>query len=70
MVHPFNLDEGIDESLETFFGLNLPLLDFRIGLQGIEESFSFVINKEDENMYGKKESHQRIINLLKQVQKR
>lgn len=32
LVHPFNLDEGIDESLEMLFGLNLPLLDFRLGV--------------------------------------
>jgi len=35
LVHPFNLHEGMDESLEEFFNLNMPFLDFRIGIQGI-----------------------------------
>jgi len=28
-----------------------PVLDFRIGVQGIEESFSFVIDKTDEDYH-------------------
>jgi hypothetical protein len=32
LVHPFNLDEGVDENLEQFFGITLPFLDFRIGI--------------------------------------
>lgn len=66
-MHPFNLDENIDESLEQFFGLNLPFLDFRIGVQGIEESFSFVITKEDEDMNDRRNSNFKIINLLRKA---
>lgn len=51
LVHPFNLDEYIDQQLEQQFGLNLPFLDFRIGVQGTEESFSFIISKEDESYH-------------------
>jgi len=32
LIHPFNMDENVDESLEMYFGLSLPFLDFRIGI--------------------------------------
>lgn len=32
LIHPFNIDEQVDIILEEFFGLNLPFLDFRIGI--------------------------------------
>lgn len=32
LIHPFNIDITVDEALEKFFGLNLPFLDFRIGI--------------------------------------
>jgi hypothetical protein len=32
LVHPFNLDETVDEMLEQTFGLSLPFLDFRLGV--------------------------------------
>ena len=51
LMHPFNIDEQVDTVLEKFFGLNLPFLDFRIGVQGSDESFSFVISKEDEDYH-------------------
>jgi len=51
LIHPFNIDENVDMFLEQFFGLNLPFLDFRIGIQGSDESFSFVISKEDEEYH-------------------
>ena len=43
MVHPFSLDDNLDENLELFFGLSIPFLDCKIGVQGIDEAFSFVI---------------------------
>ena len=47
LIHPFNLHDGMDETVEEFYNLNMPFLDFRIGIQGIENAFSFVISKED-----------------------
>ena len=47
MVHPFTLDENLDENLELFFGLSIPFIDFRIGIQGAGEAFSFIINRDD-----------------------
>lgn len=32
LVHPFSLDENLDENLETFFNLSIPFLDFRVGV--------------------------------------
>lgn len=32
LIHPFNIDINVDETLEKFFGLNLPFLDFRMGV--------------------------------------
>ena len=54
LIHPFNIDMNVDETLERFFGLNLPFLDFRLGIQGAEESFSFVISKEDEEYHSER----------------
>jgi len=47
LVHPFTLDENLDENLELFFGLSIPFADFRIGVQGADEAFSFVIARDD-----------------------
>jgi hypothetical protein len=49
LVHPFTLDENLDENLELFFGLSVPFADFRIGVQGADESFSFVIGRDDKD---------------------
>ena len=46
MVHPFLLDMNLDENLELFFGLSIPFIDFKIGVQGIDETFSFIIANE------------------------
>lgn len=62
LIHPFNIDTYVDELLEKFLGLNLPFLDFRIGLQGADESFSFVITKEDEEYHSERNN---ITKLLK-----
>jgi len=32
MVHPFSLDDNLDENLELFFGLSIPFLDSKIGV--------------------------------------
>ena len=65
LVHPFNLHDGMDESLEEFFNLNMPFLDFRIGIQGIDEAFSFVISKEDRNYHSERDHISKIMGLLK-----
>ena len=65
LVHPFNLHEGMDESLEEFFNMNMPLLDFRMGVQGIEKSFSFVISKEDRNYHNERDHISKIMGLLR-----
>jgi hypothetical protein len=64
-VHPFNIDINVDEALEKFFGLNLPFLDFRIGIQGGDESFSFIISKEDEEYHSERNNIAKILRLLK-----
>ena len=46
LVHPFSLDDNLDENLELFFGLSIPFLDCKIGIQGIDEAFSFVFSKD------------------------
>lgn len=53
MVHPFLLDLNLDENLELFFGLSIPFLDFRIGVQGIDESFSFILGQEHKSKSSK-----------------
>lgn len=52
-MHPFNKNEQLDEVTESYFKLTLPLLNFRIGLQGFDKSFSFVISDEDLDYRGK-----------------
>ena len=49
MVHPFTLDENLDENLELFFGPSVPYVDFRIGVQGVDEAFSFTIDRDDKD---------------------
>jgi len=65
LIHPFNIDIGVDETLEKFFGLNLPFLDFRLGVQGADESFSFVISKEDEEYHSERQNLTKMLRLLK-----
>ena len=47
VLHPFGFDDYLDENIEQCFGFCLPFLDFRVGIQGVDESFSFIITKED-----------------------
>jgi len=49
LVHPFQLDVQLDENLELFFGLSIPFLDFKMGVQGCGEAFSFVIDNQDKD---------------------
>lgn len=65
LIHPFNIDINVDEAMETFFGLNLPFLDFRLGIQGAGESFSFIISKEDEDYHSERNNVSKILRLLK-----
>ena len=51
LMHPFNVDPDLDENLEHYFNLNIPLLDFRVGVQGSGEAFSFVVTKEDQDYH-------------------
>ena len=55
----------MDESLEEFFNMNMPLLDFRMGVQGIEQSFSFIISKEDRNYHNERDHISKIMGLLR-----
>jgi len=64
-LHPFNLDDVLDESLEQYFNLNLPFLDFRLGIQGVANTFSFIISKEDQNYHSERDHIVKIINLFK-----
>lgn len=65
LIHPFNMDFSLDEALENFFGLNLPFLDFRLGVQGADESFSFFVTKEDEEYHTDKSNITKLLRLLK-----
>ena len=65
LLHPFGFDDILDENLEQFFGLTLPFLDFRPGIQGIEEAFTFFISKEDEDFHENDKSGAKILNLMK-----
>ncbi|CDW82512.1 wd g-beta repeat-containing protein [Stylonychia lemnae] len=65
LVHPFNIDFNVDENLERFFGLNLPFLDFRLGIQGADESFSFIISKEDEDYHSERNNISKMLRLLR-----
>ena len=60
-MHPFTLDENLDENLELFFGLSIPFVDFRIGVQGADEAFSFVIARDEKEKEDKLGEDQRQI---------
>lgn len=47
------------------FNFNLPFLDFRLGVQGYDEAFSFIITKEDQNYHNERDHISKIMNLLK-----
>lgn len=46
-------------------GLNLPFLDFRVGVQGYEESFSFVVTREDEEYHSDRNNPTKIIRMMR-----
>lgn len=64
LLHPFGFDYDLDEDLENFFGLCMPFLNFRVGIQGVEESFSFILTKADEDYYYNDESVSKMMELL------
>jgi hypothetical protein len=64
-MHPFNIEANLDDALEKFMGLNIPFLDFRVGLQGAQESFSFVVTREDEDFHYDKQNPMKMIRLLR-----
>lgn len=45
LFHPFRLSDPLDIDLEEMFKLSLPFLDIRLGIQGVAESFTFIIAK-------------------------
>jgi hypothetical protein len=51
----------VDELVERHLGLNLPFLDFRLGIQGADESFSFIISKEDEDFHSERNNISKLI---------
>ena len=57
LVHPFNFNENLDEIMEHYFSLTLPFLNFKIGLQGSDKSFSFVISEEDREYRSDKQNY-------------
>jgi hypothetical protein len=36
LIHPFGMNEELDDTLEQVFNLSWPLLNFRIGVQGAD----------------------------------
>jgi hypothetical protein len=64
-LHPFNVEENLDKALERLTGINLPFLDFRVGVQGAEESFSFVMTREDEDFHSERNNPRKIIRMLR-----
>jgi hypothetical protein len=70
LIHPFSLNEQLDEKLEQVCNLSWPLLDFRIGIQGSDEAFSFIISKEDqdyETTRGSITKVQSLLNMSRQI---
>jgi hypothetical protein len=65
LLHPFNVEVGLDDALEAFLGLNLPFLDFRVGVQGADESFSFALTKEDEDFHSDRANPSKVIRMLR-----
>ena len=56
---------GLDDALEAFLGLNLPFLDFRVGVQGSDESFAFALTREDEDFHGDRANPAKIIRMMR-----
>lgn len=59
------MEVALDDQLERLLGINLPFLDFRVGVQGAEESFSFVITREDEDFHAERNNPTKIIRMLR-----
>ena len=43
LVHPFSMDTNLDENLELFFGLSMPFLQTQLGIQGVDDAWSFIL---------------------------
>jgi hypothetical protein len=65
VIHPFNVETLLDDALERYLGLNLPFLDFRVGLQGAEDSFSFVLTREDEDYHAERANTNKLIRMMR-----
>lgn len=65
IIHPFNVELNLDDALERYLGLNLPFLDFRVGVQGSDESFSFVITREDEDFHSERANPIKLFRMLR-----
>jgi hypothetical protein len=59
------VDVNLDDILEKFMGLNLPFLDFRVGVQGAREAFSFVVTREDEDYHSERNNVSKIIRMMR-----
>jgi hypothetical protein len=57
LVQPFNFNETLDYYMEKYFNLTLPFLNFKIGLQGSDKSFSFVISEADREYRSEKNNY-------------
>ena len=64
IIHPFNVELNLDDCLERILGLNLPFLDFRVGVQGADESFSFIISREDEDFHAERTNLNKLFRML------
>lgn len=47
LVHPFSMDTNLDENLELFFGLSMPFLQTQLGVQGVDDAWSFILEQSD-----------------------
>lgn len=65
LIHPFNVEVSLDDAIEKFLGLNLPFLDFRVGVQGADESFSFTLTREDEDFHADRANPAKLIRMLR-----
>lgn len=65
VVHPFNVELNLDDSADRLLGLNLPFLDFRVGVQGADESFSFVMTREDEDFHAERTNLSKLFRMLR-----
>jgi len=51
--------------MDKYFGIHMPFLNFKIGVQGASTSMSFIISEEDLNYNRDKDSYTKTIALLR-----